>query len=112
MRQHTQVFDAVRRRPGMYFQSPSYDCVAAFVQGYDAACDGRLLLGFREWLVRQLGYGANLAWPALVLLVTFGSSSIPRDEADDAAGELAAIDSLFDLIERFDAVRRDPDGLR
>ena len=57
----------VLKRPSMYLPVVSYDAVVAYVLGYDAATQGGLLVGFREWLIVKLQDGNNLAWPALLL---------------------------------------------
>jgi hypothetical protein len=58
-------FQAVRKRPIMYGVDGSFNSVAAFVLGFDAATNGGLLSGFREWLIVRIDDGNNLAWPAL-----------------------------------------------
>jgi hypothetical protein len=97
----------------MYFQRETYAVVAAFVLGYDAACEGGLLAGFREWLIVRLGTGSNLSWSALVLHAAFPDAASPQDEASvSPAAERHAIDKLFDLLEEFDSTRAKPDGLK
>lgn len=56
-----------RLRPGMYLMPIEFGSVVSFVCGYDLACEGGVLWGFREWLVCRLGRGNDLAWPALVV---------------------------------------------
>jgi hypothetical protein len=112
MRQHQALFDNVRRRTGMYFQQETYAVVAAFVQGYDAACEGGLLAGFREWLVVRLRKGSNLGWSALVQHAAFQNSAFPQEVlGEDRDAERVAIDTLFDLLIEFDGVRERHDGL-
>ena len=43
----------------MYVLNETYESAAAFVLGYDAACEGGPLMGFREWLVLRIGSGAQ-----------------------------------------------------
>ena len=114
MGRHRQLFENVRKRPSMYLGPVvTYEVVAAFVHGYDLACEGGLLAGFREWLVVRLGEGSNLAWTALVLDFAFPGAS-PTDKALRAwpEAERHAIDTLFDLLAEFDEVRSKRDGLR
>lgn len=59
-------FQAVRKRPILYGVDGSFDSIVAFVLGFDAATNGELLSGFREWLIVRVDDGNNLAWPALV----------------------------------------------
>src|SRR5688572_4551159 len=49
----------------MYIQPETYAVAAAFVLGYDQACEGGVLVGFREWLVVRVGTGPNLNWIGL-----------------------------------------------
>jgi hypothetical protein len=98
------VIERILRRPGMYVRSETVDSVFAFLEGYDQALEGGFLVGFREWLITQLGdanYG-NLAWSALVE-VTF--------ERKRLEGR-AALDEMFALLEAFTAARSQRDGLR
>ena len=49
------MFENVRANPGMYIPNATYEAVAAFVLGYDIACEGGVLVGFREWLIPRVG---------------------------------------------------------
>ena len=78
----------------------------AFVAGYDAALDGHLLRGFREWLIEELGDGDNLAWPSLVQRLTaktFGDESVQPSKA-------AEVDFLMETISTFLDARSDVTG--
>lgn len=110
---HNDVFDRIRKQPGMYLQETTYAAAAAFVLGYDLACEGGALVGFREWLVLRLGKGSNLAWFALVPHYAFPESSSPQDAVTaNSDAQRHAIDTLFDLIAEFQRERCEPDGLR
>ena len=50
MRHHRELFEAVRKYTGMYVYPETYQAVSALVLGYDLACEGGVLEGFREWL--------------------------------------------------------------
>ena len=99
----------------MWVPSNTYEGVAAFVAGYDAACEGGVLVGFREWLlVRKChGKGSNLAWYALVLDCAFPTgSAVPPRALTDEGGHLRAIEVLFTLLGEFDdEVRESRNGL-
>src|SRR5262245_34009149 len=41
MMAYPPIFAGIRKRPGMYVTPETYDVVAAYVQGYDAALDHR-----------------------------------------------------------------------
>jgi hypothetical protein len=108
-----EIFERVRLRPGMYFQQPTYNTVAAFVAGFDAACTGGVLVGFREWLIPKVGDGNNLAWPGLVLRLALPDAPDPaRVVSSTAETEKHAIDVLFRSIFEFDDDRSKPHGLR
>ena len=97
----------------MFFQEPSYAAAAAFVLGYDFACEGGVLHGFREWLIVRLGFGNNLAWSALVLEVAFPGPGNPLESVhSSSANEKHAIEVLFQLLREFDEKRGTRDGLR
>lgn len=96
----------------MYLLQETYPVIAAFVQGYDEACEGGLLAGFREWLVVRLMTGSNLGWPSLVLHAAFPDAPSPQDALrSEPDGDHVAIDTLFSLLAEFDEVRRGHDGL-
>ncbi len=113
MRQHRELFERVRTRPGMYFMDESYATVAAFVTGYDLACEGGVCTGFREWLVMRVGLGSNLGWEALALHAAFPTSANPQAAVlASVETQRHAIDTLFDLLAEYDEVQSKPDGLR
>jgi hypothetical protein len=88
------IFAEVRKAPGMFLPATTYEAAASFVQGYDTATDGGLLLGFREWLIPRLDGGNNLGWPRLVLEIM----QLKKPAAEDPQ---AAIEHLFNTIEAF-----------
>jgi len=113
MRQHRELFEMVRTRTSMFLMEDTYAAVAAFVLGYDLACEGGVCEGFREWLVVRVGRGPNLSWAGLALEAAFPSSTNPQ-EAVLASRETQrhAVDVLFGLLAEYDEVRAKPDGLK
>ncbi len=105
MRQHVEVFRRVQEGGRKYFISyPIFEAVVAFIQGYNMACEGALLLGFREWLIVRLGDGLCLTWPDLVLRVAFPDSGDPLAELTASAeGERTAVDTVWRLFFEFEA---------
>jgi hypothetical protein len=88
----------------MCVQLETFSTATAFLNGYDQALSGRMLDGFREWLILQIGQESNLTWSGLVLEL-LGDS--------DAQGDPEKlIDELFALLDRFITVRDAHDGLR
>lgn len=102
-----EYFASVAARPGMFVGRPSFHALTAFITGYDEAAR-RLgapgLRGLREWLVAYRGRDCNHAWPGQVLHI-----AIPGGWEDLWAlapdVEARAIEVLFDLLDRFLAVR-------
>ena len=77
--------------------------------GYDLACVGGLLVGFREWRVVRFGDGNNLQWPGLVLEIAFAPRYSPAvlDENDDKI----ATKCLFQLLDEFSIEAHSRSGL-
>jgi hypothetical protein len=114
-RHHKEIFESMRKHTGMYVLGETFAEVTAFVDGYDQACEGGTLCGFKEWLVVRLGLknGANLHWPALILDAAFPGSKDSRAEVSaDSRAQRRAIDTLFDLLPEFDEARSKHDGLK
>ena len=100
------TFENLRSRTGMYVREPTYASVSALVIGYDLACEGGVLAGFREWLIPRVDTGNNLAWPELVLRVAFPDAVDPREAVRaSSVTERHAIDTLFGLVGEFDDLR-------
>jgi hypothetical protein len=57
------------KRPGMYVTEPYFDCVCAYLSGYDDAQSSGALAGLREWLVVKANDGDNLVWYGLVRML-------------------------------------------
>lgn len=111
MSTESKPFDVIRRTPSLVLHEATYDAASAFVLGFDLARQNGLLVGFREWLVLRLGYGMNLAWPALVLRCCF-DRSIGADPLRTKDEHRLAIESMFNLIDQFLTERERQDGLR
>jgi hypothetical protein len=102
----------VKMRLGMYFPKIEFNAVAAFVDGFNLATNGGLLVGFREWLVVRLGYGNNLRWEGLVLRLTFPETESPGGQLHRTDNQNRAVQSLFTLLEAFLQERESADSLR
>lgn len=97
---YRELFQSFRQRPGMYVGPPElgYDGAVAFVSGVDGGSEFTALDAFREYLVLQLGHGANLGWPSLVLQLR-----LPADVTRplSAENDQLAVAGLFDLLDEF-----------
>ena len=100
---------SVLKRPSMYLPTASYDAVVTYLLGYDAATQGGLLVGLREWLIVKLRDGNNLAWPALVLDLMQRVRS-RESTVDDA--EKRAVAFLHETLEQFFSERDARGGMR
>jgi hypothetical protein len=95
-------FARVHGRPGLFGLDGSYGQFCAYVDGVDTGNAGRLLTGFREWLVTRFGDGDNLVWQGLVLRLAFPDSTSIRPEVlSDTEHNRTAVDSLFALLDEF-----------
>jgi predicted secreted protein len=74
-----------------------YQQVVTYVTGLDDGTNGRLLDGFREFLVLRAGKGTNLVWWALVPTVVFGRDDVVV--ADE--NEQTVTEGLWDLLDEF-----------
>ncbi len=109
-----QIFLDLRKRPEMYLPAVTYDAAASFVLGYDAALQGGLLLGFREWLVTQLNQGSNMSWSvlALELIRQRAPASISGNTSLITDNHSADVDGLMSTIEAFLRERSQTGGAR
>lgn len=107
MRHYRDLLASVRQRPAMHGLDGSYATINAFVLGCDAGSFGGMLTGFREWLIVRLGNGNNLGWPALVRHLAPGGWVPPLT----AEADVAAVTTLFELLDEFMEKREHPDGL-
>lgn len=98
-----------RAHPGMYVNPVTSATIASFLNGYDQAVEGGLMLGFREWLIPRVGYGNNLAWTALVNDLRKRDS---KEKHNASSVEPDEIEFIFATLEAFLAEREAPDGLR
>ncbi|MFV8755030.1 hypothetical protein ACNOYE_31150 [Nannocystaceae bacterium ST9] len=97
-----QLIDHLRKRPGMYMDPTTLRVASAWLRGYDTACEGGVLHGFREWLIVRSDGGNNFAWEALV------DALVPEHEQHTAAGA----ERLFALVAEFRSEVHRRGGLR
>lgn len=92
-------WEIFKTHPRMYVRRDTFEAVTGFLTGYDIAAAGDLLNGFQEWLADRLGYGTNLVWTRLVLLLAF-PDDIPA-EPWSAEDEQHAVDHLIGLLDEY-----------
>ncbi len=78
-----------------------FEGASAFIDGLDTACNGGVLVGFREWLIVRLGDGNNLAWPELFLRFGFPDSVEARGRGLPAADPDRLVNRLFEVFREF-----------
>lgn len=98
--------------PDMFVQKLDFDTAAAFIQGFDVAYNGGVLIGFREWLILKLEYGNNFVWPELFLRFAFPESDAPRTQELPKADQKRLIGLLFEALEAFWNEKDTADGLQ
>ena len=96
----------------MYVPKLDFDTAAAFIQGFDTACNRDVLVGFREWLIVKLEYGNNFAWPELFLRFAFPESEAPRAQELPTADQKRLVGLLFEALEAFWNEREGTGGLQ
>jgi hypothetical protein len=62
---HWSLVKARRERPGMWLPEVTYEALAAFLVGYDAALSGGLLTGFKEFVQLKFGQQSSVVWWSL-----------------------------------------------
>jgi hypothetical protein len=107
-----EVFKRIRKHPLLYIRRREFYDVVAFVNGFDSAIAGGLMIGLHEWLITKLGEGENLAWDELVLRLTFPNVETPSQHLLLGNNQAIAFESLFALLEEFFNDRDAYNGLR
>jgi hypothetical protein len=105
-----ELFGQLSKRPGMYLPDDRYRTLVAFIEGCNAATDGKLLAGFNEWVAAEvLGRESGFHWSAIVasrfapaILDEPSRATIP-DELEGPASE-----ELLRLLDSYLATRRPP----
>lgn len=84
----------------MYFAQGglTFDRIVAFVTGLDLGTDGRLLDGFREYLILRLGEESSLWWPSLAIKTRYPDAPSRPTTPEE---ERAAVDVILDLLDEF-----------
>ncbi|MFJ6088354.1 hypothetical protein ACIQI8_44075 [Streptomyces sp. NPDC092369] len=92
-------WDDFKTHPGTFVGRVTFESVAGFLNGYNAATEGELLNGFREWLADRLDFGSNLVWTRLVLNLAFPEG--PPEEPWSAEDDQHAVDQLIRLLDEY-----------
>lgn len=104
--------DHLRRYPGMYLRHATFNELTAYLNGYDCACHGGFLRGFREWLVVQLDGFNSQVWTELVPVLAIQRGILKRTSSDDPKWEAEAIEAVFVILDEFLSVQIAHNGHR
>jgi len=91
----------LKDKPSSYLLRVDYESLTSALTGFDLACHGGLLIGFREWLLVRANSAKNMSWQVLVLHLAFPDSSEPQTELKSDEGQSLANESLFKLLSEF-----------
>ncbi|WP_327323923.1 hypothetical protein OG735_16480 [Streptomyces sp. NBC_01210] len=113
MRQIEDFINVLDGRAGMYTMGQTFGEVCAFLDGFDACSELRMMKGFQSWLAGRTKGKSELTWWALVLS-EFGDEVRVADVRRFSAGENEqAIEHLFRLFREYlDDNSRRRDGTR
>jgi hypothetical protein len=100
-----ELIEGIRDRPGMFALDGSFYPTAMFLTGLDCGTSGRLLDGFREWLLRRQSKESSFIWPLLVLEDAFPASDVHHWSSLTNEQQQPAVDHLFALLVAFLAER-------
>ncbi|MGW0434065.1 hypothetical protein ACWDV4_16190 [Micromonospora sp. NPDC003197] len=106
---YRELFANVAQRPRMYLMRDDFPTTVAYIEGCDQGNAHRLLAGFREWLVAQVGGGDNLTWWALVLRLAAAAELPPAELPPDI--DARAKQTLFRLLDEFLELTDERNGL-
>ncbi|MEU4151715.1 hypothetical protein [Streptomyces sp. NPDC026659] len=102
-----ELIESIRDRPGMYGLDGTYHPTAMLITGVDIGRSGRLLDGFREWLLARKGEDSSFMWLILVLEDAFPGTGIRHWRQLSDSQQSVAVDRLFALLTAFLAERDD-----
>ncbi|WP_329218438.1 hypothetical protein OG352_19185 [Streptomyces sp. NBC_01485] len=96
-----ELIEKIRDRPGMFGLDGSYYPTAMFLTGLDLGTSGRVLDGFREWLLIRKGEESSYMWIPLVLEDAFPGTGIRHWKTLTESQQQLAVDHLFALLVAF-----------
>ncbi|MER5530733.1 hypothetical protein ABT075_40190 [Streptomyces sp. NPDC002677] len=100
-----ELIEKIRDRPGMFGLDGSYYPTAMFLTGLDLGTSGRLLDGFRAWLLERRSEESTFIWPLLVLEDAFPDSGVRHWTDLTREQQQPATQHLFTLLLAFLAER-------
>jgi len=101
-----ELIKKIRDRPGMFGLDGSYYPAVMLLTGLDLGTSGRLLDGFRAWLLQRGGKENSFIWPLLVLEDAFPDSGVRHWSSLTEEQQQRAMEHLFTLLLAFLAERK------
>ncbi|MFI2765456.1 hypothetical protein ACH5A3_42690 [Streptomyces echinatus] len=96
-----ELIESIRDRPGMYALDGTYYATVMLVVGIDLGMSGRLLDGWRDWLLARKGEPNSRMWICLVLEDAFPGAGIWHWSHLTQEQQQHAVDHLFTLLIAF-----------
>ncbi|WP_251096557.1 hypothetical protein [Streptomyces sp. Caat 7-52] len=96
-----ELIESIRDRPGTYALDSTYYAAAMLVAGIDLGTSGRLLDGWRDWLLARKGEESSRMWIPLVLEDAFPGTGIWHWTHLTTQEQQHAFDHLFILLIAF-----------
>lgn len=102
------VLASIAERPLMYLPSVDLLQFVSYLEGFDRACGGGALLGFREWVLVVRGGHPERAWWSNLL-----EAELSISDERELHDETAHLDAIRRIVSQFIEFRRfvaAPDG--
>ncbi|MFE9969057.1 hypothetical protein [Streptomyces sp. NPDC005525] len=103
-----RIVSDVYKRPNAYGLNGGYREFVAFLNGVNAASEGRLLDGFSASLANRLGGGGNLYWALLVAQLALAPRLVRHLGEITEADQSRVVDVLFRELGEFVKSRPGP----
>ena len=99
------LFILACEKPGLFVPEKSYECVCAFIDGYNMAMHGGCLAAFGHWLLIGRHSFSNAPWWMLIRMELFPNSKLECPLTDDES-KLALDHLVLRLREYSDAIQQ------
>jgi hypothetical protein len=83
------------------YGATNFESVCAYLNGYNAACNGGPLIGFQQWLIVRANGGNNIFWTKLAEMEI--GTGLEREQAPSSE---QMIEALGQLLAKFFEYRR------
>ena len=83
----------------MFSELNRYECICAFIDGYDNGARGGCLPGFRQWLLAEGDHWTNLPWWSIIRKYCFPDKPLTETLTDAESDQ--ALEALAGYLERY-----------